>query len=278
MPTTELSAGVLEYEDTGGDGPVVVLLHGLAMDGSYWRKVVPELSPDHRVVVPTLPLGSHRVPMRPDADLSSRGIGRLQAEFLERLDLRDVTLVGSDSGLFQFAAPLARDRVARLVVTSCEAFENFPPGLPGRAIHLASKIPGGIAAVAASLRLRPLRRTPATLGRMTKRPIPHEVTDRWFQPLIGDPDIRRDLTRYLRSVRPGDMLEAAEGLRTFDRPALVVWAGEDRCMPLAHGRRLADLLPNARLVEIADSGTFLPEDQPVALARAIREFTEKPLA
>jgi pimeloyl-ACP methyl ester carboxylesterase len=83
MQTIELSAGIIEYEDTGGSGPIVVLLHGLAMDGSLWRHVVSELHVDYRCIVPTLPLGGHQRPMRADADLSPRGIGRLEAEFLE---------------------------------------------------------------------------------------------------------------------------------------------------------------------------------------------------
>ncbi|MBB4785238.1 hypothetical protein LIV37_31200 [Streptomyces rapamycinicus NRRL 5491] len=73
----ELSAGTIEYEDTGGEGPVAVLLHGVAMDGSLWREVVAALAPDVRRVVPTLPLGGHRPPMRPDADLSVLGVARL---------------------------------------------------------------------------------------------------------------------------------------------------------------------------------------------------------
>lgn len=107
---------------------------------------------------------------------------------------------------------------------------------------------------------------------MTKRPIPDAVTDAWVRPLLTQSAIRRDLTRYLRSARPGDILMAAEKLRAFDRPALVVWATEDRVMPREHGRRLATLLPQGRLVEIADSRTLIPEDQPGELARAIRRF------
>ena len=79
MPELGLSAGIIEYEDTGGSGPVVVLLHGLAMDGSLWRHVVCELRDGHRCVVPTLPLGGHRRPLGEEADLSPRGIGRLEA-------------------------------------------------------------------------------------------------------------------------------------------------------------------------------------------------------
>ena len=275
MQEAELSAGIIEYEDTGGSGPLLVLLHGLAMDGSLWRHVVRELRVDHRCVVPTLPLGGHRRPMRADADLSPRGIARLETEFLEALDLREVTLVGNDSGLFQFAAGEHPERIARLVITSCEAFENFPPGLPGTNLWLAAKLPGGVSASVQPLRLRALRRLPVAYGWMAKRPIPHEVTDSWLRPLLTQREIRRDLTKYLRAAKKGDMLAAAEGLRSFDRPALVIWAEEDRVMPPEHGRRFAELLPRARLVEIPDSYTLIPEDQPTELARLLREFVRE---
>jgi pimeloyl-ACP methyl ester carboxylesterase len=84
----ELSAGTIEYEDSGGEGPAVVLVHGLAMDGRQWRHVEADLRSDHRCVLPVLPMGAHRQPMRADADLSLRGMGRILAEFLEALDLR----------------------------------------------------------------------------------------------------------------------------------------------------------------------------------------------
>ena len=272
MQEIELSAGTIEYEDTGGSGPLVVLLHGVAMDGSLWRHVVRELRNDHRCVVPTLPLGSHRRPMRADADLSLRGLAKLQAEFLEALDLREVTLVGNDVGLFQVTAGLYPERLARLVITSCEAFENIPPGLPGHTVAFAAKLPGGLFALAQPLRLRALRRLPLALGWMAKRPIPHEITDAWLRPLLTQQKIRRDLLKYLHHYNKSDLLAAAERLRSFDRPALVIWATEDRVMPREHGRRLAELLPHGRLIEIADSYTLIPEDQPGELARAIRQF------
>jgi len=272
MQEIELSAGIIEYEDTSGSGPVVVLLHGLAMDGSLWRHVVRELRTDHRCLVPTLPLGGHRRPMRADADLSPQGIGNLQAEFLKALNLHDVTLVGNDSGLFLIAAGSHPERIARLVITSCEAFENFPPGLPGFAVTLAARLPGGLNALAQSLRLRALRRLPFAFGWMTKRPIPHAITDNWLHPLLTRREIRRDLTKYLRTSEKGDLLVASERLRSFDRPALIIWAAQDRVMPLEHGRRLADLLPHGQLIEVTDSYTLIPEDQPDVLARAIRQF------
>ncbi|MGW1149055.1 alpha/beta fold hydrolase [Streptomyces sp. NPDC002454] len=274
MARVLLSAGTVEYTDSGGDGPVVVLLHGVAMDGTLWRSVVPSLTPDHRVVVPTLPLGGHRTPMREDADLSVAGVAGLVAEFLEALDLRDVALAVNDWGGALALVALGRDeRIGRLVITSCEAFDNFPPGLPGANLVRSAKVPGGLRLAFAALRWRPLRRLPMTWGWMSKRPVEPEVMDAWFRPAWTTPGVLRDLRRYVLGVPPkAELLGWTDALAGFTGPALVAWAAEDKVMPPAHGRRLAEILPNARHVEIADSYTLLPEDQPEVLAAHIGSF------
>ncbi|MEU9604736.1 alpha/beta hydrolase [Streptomyces sp. NPDC048057] len=277
MPEVELSAGTVAYEDTGGNGPVLVLLHGVAMDGSLWRKVVAELRTDFRCVVPTLPLGGHRKPMKPDADLSVLGVARLVDEFLERLDLREVTLAMNDWGGAQALVADGRtERIGRLVITSCEAFDNFPPGLPGSNLVLAAKMPGGLSAAFALLKLRSMRRTPLTWGWMSKRPVDHDVMDNWFRPVWNSPDVRRDLRKYILSVPPkNELLRWAEKLSEFEGPALVAWAAEDKVMPPEHGRRLAELLPDSRHVEIPDCYTLIPEDQPAELAGHIADFVHR---
>jgi pimeloyl-ACP methyl ester carboxylesterase len=73
------------------------------------------------------------------------------------------------------------------------------------------------------------------------------------------------------------LVDLSDQLAKYDQPALIVWAKEDRVMPPEHGRRLAELLPDARLVEIDDSYTFVPLDQPVRLAGAIRAFVDQPV-
>lgn len=275
MPEIELTAGTVEYEDTGGPGPPLVLLHGVLMDGTLWRKVVADLRTDHRCVVPTLPLGGHPRPMRDDADLSPGGHGRIVAELIERLDLRDVTLVGNDTGgaVAQVMLLTERpERVTRLVLTSCEAFDNYPPGLPGKVSAISGVMPGGLFFAAQSLRIPPLRRLPFTFGWMAKRPIPGEIMNRWMRPVRTQAAIRRDFKKFLHGLDLQEMLRATEQLASFEGPALVAWAAEDRVMPPEHGRRMADLLPNGRYVEIADSYTLIPEDQPRELARLIRGF------
>ena len=113
-----------------------------------------------------------------------------------------------------------------------------------------------------------------TYGPLSRRKVPREVMDRWFGPVTSSREIRRDLGKYVRSAHRGrrELLAACERLESFARPALVVWATEDKLMVRDHGRRLAEILPKGRLVEVEDSYTLIPEDQPELLGRVMREF------
>jgi pimeloyl-ACP methyl ester carboxylesterase len=275
MPEVELSAGTIEYQDTGGDGPVIVLLHGLIMDGSLWRHVVEDLRADFRCVLPTLPFGGHRQAMRAQADLSMRGIAELVGELMEALQLREVTLAMNDWGGAQLLiGSRYEERIARLALCACEAFDNVPPKGAARMLPYIARVPGGIAATMLPFRFDALRRLPMTYGPLSKRPVPREVMDGWFGPALASAEVRRDLAKYVRGAAEArrELLAVAESLRAFDRPALVAWAIEDKLMPREHGPRLAELLPQGRLVEIEDSYTLIPEDQPAKLAGHLREL------
>jgi pimeloyl-ACP methyl ester carboxylesterase len=274
VTTIELSAGPINYQDTG-TGPTLVLLHGLLMDGSLWDGPVADLAADHRCVVPTLPLGAHRQPMRADADLSLPGVAGLVAELLERLDLRDVTLIGNDTGgaLVQLVMAAGSARVGRVVLVSCDAFDNFPPGLTGKTLVLTGRLsPRVFALFMQQMRLRAMRRLPIAFGWLTKRG--DAATARWVRPILEQPAIRRDTVRMLRAAGAdtGLLAKAAETLPGFRQPVLVVWAKQDRVMPPEHGRRLTEMLPYARLSEVEDSYTLIPLDQPARLAQLIRDF------
>jgi pimeloyl-ACP methyl ester carboxylesterase len=278
MKQIELSAGTIDYTDTG-QGPVIVLLHGLLMDASLWDTVIAGLSADHRCLAPTLPLGAHRHAMRADADLSLPGIAQLAAEFVDRLGLQDVTLVGNDTGgaLVQLLMAGGTERAGRVVLASCDAFDNFPPGVTGKTLVLAGKLPPPLFGLfMQQMRVRALRRLPVAFGWLTRRG--DAATARWLTPVLTQPEIRRDTVRVLRAVSadPDLLVRAASRLPDFGHPALIVWASEDRVMPPEHGRRLAGLLPQGQLAEVADSYTLIPLDQPASLARLIREFTHAP--
>jgi pimeloyl-ACP methyl ester carboxylesterase len=208
-------------------------------------------------------------------------VARLVAELVERLDLHDATVVGSDTGgaLVQLLAGDGCARIGRAVLVSCDAFDNFPPGLTGRTLVRSGRLsPAMFGLFMQQMRLRMVRRLPLAFGWLTKRG--DAATRRWVTPVLTQPEIRRDAVRMLRAAGadPDVLLGAAERLPGFTRPALVVWARDDRVMPPEHGRRLAELLPQGRLVEVEDSYTLIPLDQPAALARLIREFVHAPVA
>lgn len=276
MPEVEVSAGAIEYGDSGGEERPVVFIGGLPHDERLWDGVVAELSPRFRCLTPVLPLGAHRKPMRADADLSLSGMSRIVTDFLERLDLRDAVVCFNDWGGAQtLVAGGETERVGGLVLVSCETVDNYPPGLAGKAAALSGWMPGGFAVMRRVLLSPRLRRLPLTYGQMTKRPIPDELMRAWLEPLKRR-EIRRDLGRYVRDVRRGRRLmrEATAALRTFDRPVLVVWDAEGKMMPNEEGSRLAGSFPNSRYVELPDCYTLIPLDQPVALAREIRQFAD----
>src|SRR3954454_11415546 len=273
MNDVELSAGTIRYRDTG-DGPPIVFVHGLLVDGTLWRKVVPSLEGRYRCIVPDWPLGSHTVPMKPSAELTPPAIARLFAEFLEKLDLRDVTLVANDTGgaLTQILMASGQtDRIARVVLTPCDAFDNFLPPM-FRPLQWLARVPGAVYPVVQSLRAPALRRLPLAFGWLTKRRVPNEVTAGWLRRGQTDKGIRRDIARLLRGIDSRYTLEAAEKLSGFDRPVLIAWAPEDRFFPREHADRLASILPDARIEEVPDSYTFVSEDQPELVARLVGEF------
>jgi pimeloyl-ACP methyl ester carboxylesterase len=274
MPTTtlQLPQGPVRVSDEG-TGPTLVFLHGLLVDGRLWRKVTPLLTDRARCVVPDLPLGSHATAMRPDADLTPPGIAQIVADVLEQLDLHDVTLIGNDTGgaITQLVATRHPERVGRIVLTPCDAFENFPPPM-FRPLQWLARVPGAMSLVARSMRIDALRRSPMAYGFLAKSRIPDEILDAWLRPSREDRGVARDLAKLLRGIHPRYTLEAAQRLPEFEGPALIAWAPEDKFFARKYADRLAERLRDVRVVDIPDSYTFVPEDQPARLAELIAEF------
>lgn len=255
-----------------GSGPTLVFLHGVLMDGSVWDPVVDRLSPRYRCIVPTLPLGAHPRPMRPDADLSLAGFGRIVNDLLEALALQDVTLIGNDHAAILAVAVQPSARISRLVISSCEAFENFPPGLPGKSLRVTAAVPCGLATIGALLRIRALRRLPIAFGWLSKQVLPGQLVESWLTPLQSDPDVRRDLRRYLLTSRRSQMVAICGQLPAVDLPTLVIWTPEDRIQQPDHGLRLARMVKGSRLEHVDDSYTLLMQDQPEHLVALIDHF------
>jgi pimeloyl-ACP methyl ester carboxylesterase len=258
-----------------GDGPPIVFVHGVLVNANLWRKVVPRLDGFKRVTL-DLPLGSHLEAMPKGADLRVPALANLIADALEALELDSVTLVGNDTGggLSQVVAVSRPERIGALVLTSCDAFENFPPRF-FRIVLAPAAIPGAIPLVFGGMRLRPLRRLPIAYGWLSNKPIDPEADDSYVLPVLTRGPIRRDLRRVLAGIDPRYTIDAALKLTKWDRPTLIAWSANDRFFPPAHGERLAKLIPGARFELIDNARTFSAEDQPERLAGLVEAFAQE---
>ncbi|MFL5823311.1 MAG: alpha/beta fold hydrolase [Solirubrobacteraceae bacterium] len=266
MAEIELSQGKIEYRDEGA-GPPIVLIHGLLVNGRVWERLVPVLSRSARCIVPDLPLGSHRQGLNSSADLSPPGLAALIAELIERLELESVTLVGNDTGgaLCQLVVTNHPDRIGRLVLIDCDAFEHFPPPPFKGLVKFLGRVPGAVAMLAQGGRVGAIRRGSMSLAPLTMEPVPDELLKSWISPL-RDSGVRRDLIKVLRGISPSYTTEAAEKLPAFKKPVLIAWGTEDKFFPFSDAERLAALFDDARLEKVAGARTFVQLDAPEELA------------
>ena len=274
MKTVDVTAGTIEYREEGDpSGPPVVLLHGLLMNDAQWNLALPLLPGGFRYLLPVLPMGGHRVPMRDDADLTMNGMVNTVADFLDALDLTDVTLVVTDWGGPLFLTDIGRDkRVGRLVICPSEAFDNFPPGFPGKVAWLASRTTGTVSLAMRQLKIGWLRRQWFMFGQMAKKPVPQDIVDAWMATGLGDRRIRQDLVKYCRTkFDDADLIRATNRLADFSGPALVLWS-RNPVMPAEHGERLADVLPQGELRHVDDAYVLVMLDQPEQTAKEIGAF------
>jgi pimeloyl-ACP methyl ester carboxylesterase len=266
----QLPQGTIRYRELG-EGEPIVFVHGFLVDGRLWTATAEALSATHRCILPDWPMGSHRVAMNADADLSPPGIANLIADFLEALDLSGATIVGNDSGgaMAQVLATRRPERIGRLVLTNCDTHDNFPPSI-FKAIPPLAKLPGGMTVLGLPFRIGALRR--AAFAPFAKTTIPAELIDSWMEPGQSDAGVRRDAAKFTAGMNKRYTLEAAERLADFDRPTLFAWAPEDRFFKLSYAQRLAETIPDATIETIADAKTFVPLDQPARLAELIGAF------
>jgi pimeloyl-ACP methyl ester carboxylesterase len=272
----ELPQGRLRYFEAGTGSPIV-FAHGLLMNANLWRKVVARLSGEFRCIALELPLGSHTLPMPAGADLTPHGLADLLAEALEALVLEEVTLVGNDTGgaLCQMLVTRRPDRIGRLVLTSCDYRDNFPPRM-FRYFKPAAAIPGAMKLLMLPMRLRWPRKLPFAFGWLVKRPIDRQAEDSYLLAGMNIPGVERDLKRVVKGLHTRYTNEAADRLGEFDKPALIAWSREDRFFKPEHAERLAHDLPNARLEWIDNARSLSPEDEPGRLADLIAGFVRDP--
>ncbi|BBX47990.1 alpha/beta hydrolase [Mycobacterium cookii] len=273
MTQLALKQATIEYQQFGPQDsahPTVFFVHGILVDGNLWRDVAEDLGRrGYRCIVPTLPLGSHRIPVNDVDALSLQGVAGIVTDAIEALDLSDVTLVGSNTGggICQLAVDAHPERIGRLVLTNCDAFDKCPP-FPFDKVFGVLRGPISIRAMFRPMQLAALRNSALGFGLLISRPDP-ELTAAWLQPCLDDARICRDLAALLRQVARTDLTDVAARLRRFAKPVTLVWGQGDRCFTPSLGRRLAEVFSNSKLIEVPGAKTFVSLDNPNAVIDAI---------
>jgi pimeloyl-ACP methyl ester carboxylesterase len=274
MPTIDTPHGTVHYRAAGPEAstaPPVVFVHGLLVNGELGTAVADALAAQGiRSYAPDLPLGAHPVALAPDADVSPRGVARLLDEFLAALELTDVTLVGNDTGgaLCQFLIDESPQRIGRLVLTNCDAFDEFPPA-PFGLLVAAGRKAWRLKLLMGPMRLRPLRHSALGFGPLATTRLDPELTRRWITPALTDAGVRRDAARFMAQIRKQDLLDVSTRLGGFVKPVLLVWGAADRFFKLSLAERLVHTFADARLVTVPDARTFVALDAPERLADEI---------
>lgn len=262
----------LLYAEEYGEGPTLVLLHGLGASTFTWRHIVPALARNHRVIAVDLK-GFGRSDKPQDQHYSAADQAALVAAFIRKRELFDVTLIGHSFGgtvALLTALNLNREpnRIDRLVVIDAPALkQNFSgvaelirtPGLPYAA--MTTTTPELIARLLLGYVRAPGRDVSEADIKGYAKPFYDNGSYHAFVATaraILDANKRRMETRY----------------RAIKQPTLLVWCRRDRIVPLATGRRLRRILPNAKLA-ILKRCNHLPQDEvPKALLAKLQSFLE----
>jgi pimeloyl-ACP methyl ester carboxylesterase len=269
----DLPQGRLAYRAAGpaaSSRPAVVFAHGLLVDARFWEPVANRLAAEGiRSYAPTLPLGAHPWPMNADADLSPTGIAGLIRDFIAALDLREVVIVGNDTGGAICQVILGGDtsRISAAVLTDCDAFGTFPPRGLAPLFH-ALRHPGVVACMAPGLRSQLVRHGPLAYGPLTSGSLDRGLTRAWVRPLASKP-IRRDLAKFAREVNSRVLVDAASGFSQFTGPVRILWGDDDQYFRTDLGVRLSEAFPHACLRTVPAGRTFLPLDHPDEVAAEI---------
>ncbi|MDP7628368.1 MAG: alpha/beta hydrolase [SAR202 cluster bacterium] len=254
-----LPQGGIQYYDVGV-GPPILFVHGFMTNSNLWRKMIPALASQFRCITPDWPLGSHTKPMPTEADLSPTGLVNLIIDFLDEIGISTVTLVGIDLGgaICQMVAAEHADRISRLVLLPSGTFSPL-------VFHYLKAASGGAI-------IRSERRLPAAFGWATKRPIAPVISNTYVDPLTSVEGVQRDTLKVISGLASVDSEDLADKTKNYKAPVLIAWPPEDRLYPFQRALDLSRALPNANLISIEDSYTYIPEDQPEQLTSIMLEF------
>ena len=256
-----------------GDGPVLLLLHGLGCDHTTWSPVIDTLARRYTVIAPDL-LGHGRSD-KPRADYSVGGYANGMRDLLTVLGIDKVTVAGHSFGggvAMQFAYQFPERTERLILVASGGLGPQVSPLI--RAVSTPGFHPAmGLLTLpgvrhAAGMGLRTLARVPSPWTRDLD-----EVAEIYDS--FRDPAARHAIRHVVKAVVDwrGQIVSMADrAYLTQEMPMAVVWGEDDRVIPVSHAESAAELAPGARVRVIPNAGHFPHKDHPQRFARIVHDF------
>jgi pimeloyl-ACP methyl ester carboxylesterase len=256
-----------------GQGPAVVLIHGMLNSSSHWQEVSQLLAENHTVIAPDL-IG-HGDSAAPRGDYSLGAHAASIRDLLAAIGIERATIVGHSLGggvAMQFFYQFPQ-RVERLVLVSSGGLgrEVSPvlrtAALPGMSLLLSLTIHPGLLA-----RMRGAGERLSTRG--VRAGVFLQAIARALRPL-ENADARQAFLHTLRAVIDvrGQRVGATDRLGLLETmPTLIVWGERDRTIPIEHGRLAHEAIPHSSFRTLPGVAHFPHLEDPQALARVLREF------
>lgn len=270
----ETPSGRIAYAERG-EGPVALFVHGVFLNGHFWRASLEALSGLRRCIAIDL-LAHGATEARPGADVSFDGQARMLAEFIDALGVDQVDLVANDSGggIAQILVANHPDRIRSLVLTNCDVHDNWPPSDFQSTVDAAKS--GQLEAMLPSM-LANLDLARAALGVGYEDPsrLTDESLRAYLEPFAGGSPRARDLVRFLESMDPRQTIAVESELKAFRAPTLIVWGTGDQFFDVEWAHWLERTIPGTkRVVILPGAKLFFPDERSAEFVAELRKHWE----
>jgi uncharacterized protein (TIGR00369 family) len=249
-----------------GQGPAIVLLHGIPSSSYLWRDLIGPLSATFDVLAPDL-LGYGDSDKRLDADLSIAAQARYVVAFMETLGVHQAAVIGHDigGGVAQLLAVDEPQRVARLILIDSAVDNNWPVPVIAR---LKEPVWDQIMV---NIDMRKGLREGLETGMATPGRVTDEVVDEWTRP-FQDLGGRRAYLRAARALNNRDLVARSKHIEEIETPTLILWGANDTFLEPRWAEVLQRKLRNSTVEIVDPGGHFLPLDRPDAVVEGITRF------
>jgi pimeloyl-ACP methyl ester carboxylesterase len=263
-------SGSINYVEQG-TGPVALFVHGVLLNGYLWRHQLEELKTLRRcIAVDLLAHGDTQISATQDVSVTANA--HMLAEFLDALKIEQVDLVGNDSGggVCQIFAALYPMRIRSLVLTNCDAHDNWPPEAfkPFVGMVAAGGLPQTLSAMLAD---KSVYRS--ALGPAYERPeaVSDDTIETYLKPHLRSPRRTADLARFVNAFDCRHTLDIEKPLKELQAPTLIAWGTDDIYFDLKWSHWLEETIPGTRKrMEFNGARIFFPEERAREFNDAVR--------